>query len=171
MNNFKKFRQDWDGKVPEFSHKDLVNRAFMHLKNSIGCSVVFKERQAACAERPDAIGFKYGSYSILIECKTSRSDFLADHEKFFRQNVVAGMGVERYFMAPVGVLSPEDMPHGWGLLEVYKRKRKNAMLPVIQEKDSIQFADRNKDAEITYLVASIRRIEISMAVFVDKNIK
>ncbi len=69
-------------------------------------------------ELPDAIGWKRG-WSILVECKVSRGDFLRDKHKVARQRV--GMGQSRYFMTPKGLLKPEELPPGWGLLEVCGR--------------------------------------------------
>lgn len=158
-------RHKYTGETPEISHKELVNRAFQYLKYSINCSVVFKERVGSTSENPDAIGFKRG-FSYLIECKTSRADFMADKKKRFRERPKDGMGDERYIMAPVGLLEPSEIPDGWGLIEVYEIARKHR--PVEVSKDSDNFYDKaNKRAEVSYLSSAIRRIDISMAVFVE----
>ena len=157
----------YTGEIPEISHSELVSRAFQYLRFTLGCSVAFKERVGSTTENPDAIGFRQG-FSWLIECKSSRADFLADKKKPFRKRPQDGMGYERYFMAPVGMLDPDEMPENWGLLEVYPKSRKHR--PVKIAKDSGQFFDRKLQAEVSYLVSSIRRIDISMAVFVEPAI-
>jgi len=156
----------YTGKIPEISHKDLVQRAFAYLKFTKTCSVVFKERCASGWETPDAIGFK-GGFSYLIECKSSRADFLADKQKFFRKNPENGMGYERYFMAPVGLLDPSEITKGWGLIEVYDAPPSQRNRTVKRVKDSNRFTERNLQREVSYLTSAIRRIEISMAVFIE----
>jgi hypothetical protein len=103
---------------------------------------------SAESETPDAIGWRVGR-SILIECKTSRSDFLADGKKFFRQYPEQGMGHTRYFMAPAGLIKPDDLPAGWGLLEVGVKIR-----------ETVKPADHrpyDASAEVTLLLSVIRR--------------
>ena len=72
------------------------------------------------AENPDVFAFtKY--YSCLIECKASRSDFLADKKKPFRQNPQLGIGLRRFYLVNNGVATQEDMPEGWQLLIAYDK--------------------------------------------------
>lgn len=101
---------------PSTTHDDLVIRAERWLR-SIGCGVTFRELVAnvSSGEIPDAIGWKYG-VSILIECKISRADFLSDKKKRFRQFPEHGMGDWRFFFCPEGIIQPDDLPAGWGLL-------------------------------------------------------
>ncbi len=155
----------YNGDTPVISHKELVDRAFLYLRGYFGSPVVFKERKASITEQPDAIGFGGGKGSIVIECKASRTDFLADSKKPFRQKPEEGMGYRRYYMAPVGLLEPSEMPGGWGLLEVYEKRHRSRTVKVA--KDSEAFFQRNTIAEVDYLVSAIRRLNISMAVFVD----
>lgn len=161
-------RRKFTGTIPEISHKELVDRAFTWLK--VFCTVVFKERKTSTREEPDAIGFGCKGTTV-IECKASRSDFVTDKNKFFRREPQEGMGYKRYFMAPVGLLEPSEMPEGWGLLEVYEippMQRKRSRTVKIA-KESGRFYERNSDAEVTYLVSAIRRLNISMAVFVEQS--
>jgi len=151
--------------VPEISHRELVDRAFLYLR-TIGCSVWFKERVTSISENPDVMGFGGREFSVLIECKASRVDFLADKQKWFRKRPEDGMGYKRYFMAPVGMLKSNEIPKGWGLLEVYeKTPRMNRRVCISVEAEA--FHERNQNAEIQYLVSAIRRISISMAVFIE----
>ena len=67
-------------------------------------------------ERPDAIGFKSG-FSLMVECKSTRSDFLADKHKPFRQNPELGVGKLRVYLINPGIAKPEELPEKWWLLE------------------------------------------------------
>ena len=80
-------------------------------------------------EIPDLIAFNaYGS--IMVECKMSRSDFLIDKKKPWRQPN-KGMGNYRLYIAPEGIIKPEDLTRmeealgcpRWGLLEVNDKKK------------------------------------------------
>lgn len=105
------------------THKELVDRAARWLINSVHCGVVAKEISAyvVSGEIPDCIGW-VGSNgrSILIECKASRGDFIADFRKPSRVGGPA-MGNWRFYMTPPGLLEPEKIPEDWGLYEVYNR--------------------------------------------------
>jgi hypothetical protein len=131
------------------THADLVLAAAAWLRTSQRCAVVITDMVSAAGETPDAIGFT-SWHSILVECKASRGDFRRDADKACRRRG-GGMGNERFFMAPAGMLKPEDMPEGWGLLEVGEggkvRRRKDA--------ESRMFSDRS---EITLLISALRRI-------------
>ncbi|BCP56263.1 hypothetical protein K32_48800 [Kaistia sp. 32K] len=110
------------------SHADLCAIAVKWLKraNSAGgpgCHVAVSEcRSGWTGEVPDAIGFRAAGFedgSTVVECKTSRADFLADRKKAHRSS--GGCGNWRYFMAPDGLISPDELPPGWGLLTVNSR--------------------------------------------------
>lgn len=71
-------------------------------------------------EIPDALGFRNVSWedsSVLVEAKTSRSDFLADARKPHRIEPALGLGRFRYFLAPAGLIATEELPARWGLIE------------------------------------------------------
>lgn len=116
------------------THAELVNRAGQWLRNSavvpcsfsrggrrrVKCGVVLRELVTSASEIPDAIGWYLGGrFSILVECKISRADFLRDQKKWTRGEVGSefGLGVYRYYLAPRGLLSVDEMPERWGLLE------------------------------------------------------
>ena len=101
------------------NHANLVNRAKIWLNKR--CDYVITEMGGYnIYEEADAIGWK-GGFSTLIECKSTRSDFLQDKGKPFRQNPLEGMGNHRYFMTPPNLVSPEELPDGWGLLYAYPK--------------------------------------------------
>lgn len=98
-------------------HGELVVRAEAWLKQQ-GCGVTIRDPFRAYTlnrELPDAIGWR-GAISILIECKSSRSDFLADKRKSFRSDPAKGMGDWRFYLCPPDVIHAGDLPDGWGLL-------------------------------------------------------
>lgn len=83
------------------------------------CKTVATEIKSATVtgEIPDIIGWCSWA-SVLIEVKTSRSDFLADMKKVFRKNPEMGMGQFRYFLCPKGLINKDETPNGWGLLYI-----------------------------------------------------
>lgn len=98
------------------THSELCKKAAIFLRRH-GFGVVIEEKDSACGidERPDCIGFRQNC-SVLIECKTSRSDYLADAKKPWRQGA-CGMGNWRFYLCPKGLIKKEELPYGWGLLE------------------------------------------------------
>jgi len=143
--------------VVEWTHKQLVRRMAQWLKGTKRMTVVMSELATRNSETPDVIGWIGGAASILIECKVSRADFLADGKKFFRRWAERGMGDKRYVAAPDGLLTADEMPEGWGLLEVgrFVRVTKEAV-PMTADK-------RN---ECVMLMSALRRLEITTAVYV-----
>ena len=65
-----------------------------------GAVSFYRNRLAPSGEMPDAIGWKRGCHSVLVECKSSRADFLADREKPWRQKPENGAGCERFYLTP-----------------------------------------------------------------------
>lgn len=99
------------------THADLVLRAIRWLKGTMRCGVVLSEVTSISREVPDAIGWQT-TKSYLVECKVSRADFLKDGGKIFRKHPEYGMGDYRYYMTIPGLLSLDELPEYWGLLEV-----------------------------------------------------
>lgn len=105
------------------THKELTKRASKWLKrhsqNMIvpNCTTIASEITSATStgEIPDVIGWCSWT-SVLIEVKISRSDFLRDAKKPFREFADMGMGEHRYYICPKDLLTIEDMPENWGLL-------------------------------------------------------
>ncbi len=106
---------------PPLTHAELVQRGAMWLRNRRNCRVVLAEQTTGRGEIADVIGWKFGNCSFLLECKVSRADFYADRCKPFRVDPVLGMGAYRFFLAPAGVLTVEDVTGDWGLLEARGR--------------------------------------------------
>lgn len=149
----------------QLTHADLVKIAGRWLRNTAGCSVALEELCAATGngENPDAIGW-YCGRTLLVECKVSRSDFLADRKKRFRMQPELGLGRYRYFMAPTGLIKVEELPARWGLLEVSggrvsvaagKRPKTWAGL-----EDPWAFPERFTEGETQMLLSAMARIKV-----------
>lgn len=143
------------------AHKHLVEVGAQWLKNTARCSVVLKELVAATTngENPDVIGFN-SSFSFLIECKTSRSDYFADQKKIFRTDQYLGMGEFRFIMCPAGLIEPNEVYDGWGLLWVRNQKvyQQNCKITNMVQK-GVKFFEPHYNAERTMLVSHLRRLE------------
>jgi len=91
------------------THAQMVDLAVNWLRR-YGCGVVLSEQICLSGETPDAIGWKGRSHSVVVECKLNRADFLADRSKPFRQRPAIGLGCERFYMAPIGLIREEELP-------------------------------------------------------------
>lgn len=71
------------------------------------------------AENPD-VWATNGSDTVVIEVKTSHSDFLADQRKWHRSKEAElggfQLGNYRYYLCPIGVIEVDELPENWGLL-------------------------------------------------------
>jgi hypothetical protein len=119
------------------------------------CGVVLSEQACVSGEMPDAIGWKKACHSVLVECKVSRADFLADREKPFRRKPEIGVGCERYYLAARGLIPVEDVPTGWGLLEIAGREVQRIKASAKNLRSEAGFK-----SEMNLLLASLRRVEI-----------
>lgn len=130
------------------THDELVRRAIAWLRSKRHDPVL--AGIASCDEIPDAIGWTSG-HSTVVECKTSRSDFLCDKWKYvgYKSNIsgyvlraktphqrdayeksgyvkvaIPRMGMYRYFMSEPGFITPSMITAehpDHGLLHVQKR--------------------------------------------------
>lgn len=143
------------------THDALCLKAETFLRsNAFG--VVFHDKfraQTNSGEMPDCLGFRNG-VSCLIECKTSRSDFLADRKKKFRINQSLGMGDWRFMLTPRGLIKVYELPTGWGLLETDGKRvyKVHGFPPNTGWYDKPFHA--NKQAECDYMYSALRRMVI-----------
>lgn len=113
------------------------------------------EQACVSGEMPDAIGWKRASHSVLVECKVTRADFLADRGKPFRLRPEEGVGCERFYLTPPALVKVEELPLGWGLLELRRGRV-----------ETVQAAGKNLRTatgfryEMNLLLASLRRVEV-----------
>ena len=136
------------------THAKLVALAVQWLRR-YRCGVVLSEQACFSGEMPDAIGWKQECHSVLVESKVSRADFLADRSKPFRRKPEAGVGCERYYLAPSGLIRTEELPPGWGLLEACGREVERVKASAKNLRSAVGFQN-----EMNLLLASLRRVEI-----------
>jgi hypothetical protein len=136
------------------THARLVRTAVQWLR-SYRCGVVLSEQASISGEMPDAIGWKRACHSVLVECKLTRADFLADRVKPFRQKPELGVGSERFYLAPRNLVRPEELPPGWGLLEFHNRG-----IEMLRPSRKNLRSEQGFRCEMNLLLASLRRVEI-----------
>jgi hypothetical protein len=136
------------------THAQLVQKAVVWLR-AYRCGVILSEQACLSGEMPDAIGWKRACHSVLVECKISRADYLADRAKPFRRKQELGLGCERFYLTPVGMLRPEELPPGWGQLELHNRQIKLRQPAAKNLRTATGFR-----YEMNLLLASLRRVEI-----------
>ncbi len=136
------------------THAQLVEKA-VHWLRRYRCGVVLSEQACVSGEMPDAIGWKRACHSVLVECKVTRSDFLADRAKPFRVKPEQGVGCERFYLIPGGLVRVEELPAGWGLLELPRGKIETTRPSAKNLRSASGFR-----CEMNLLLASLRRVEV-----------
>ena len=106
------------------THPQLVEKAVRWLRR-YRCGVVLSEQACVSGEMPDAIGWKRACHSVLVECKVTRSDFLADRGKPFRLKPEQGVGCERFYLAPAGTRAPRRTSSRLGIAGTPPRRNRN----------------------------------------------
>lgn len=113
--------------------------------------MVITEMGSGAFTEPDIIGWEYG-HSILIECKVSKADFIKDIKKRKSEPwKMYDIGKYRYYLVPKGLIILDELPRGWGLLELRGKRIYEIVKPQA-------FSDYNWDSEIVILLSAIRRI-------------
>src|ERR1017187_4139675 len=140
----------------EAKHAQLVGRATEWLRRNYKCGIILAEQYCATGEVPDVIAWKGFCKSVLVECKVSRSAFLANANKPFRQKPEKGLGSQRFYMAPAGVIRVDELPKHWGLLELTGREVRMTVKPGRVELRS----EVGLMKEMNLLLASLRRVEV-----------
>ena len=137
------------------THAQLVDYAVEWL-HSHRCGIILSEQYCATGEVPDAIGWKGFCRSVLVECKATRADFLADAGKPFRLKPEEGLGSERFYLAPPGLIAPAELPRHWGLLECTRK----GVRVVVKASRLDQRTTVGLMKEMNLLLASLRRVEV-----------
>lgn len=147
------------------THDELVDIGYMWVMKC--CSFAFKELKfmSLRGELPDVIGFNTCG-SFVVEAKTSVSDFKADLNKGFRvkypQN---GMGDWRFYITPEGLLSIDELPENWGLIEVSRLTKKPKVAHNPMGKGNIYSSwyrhPKNEASERLMLISALRRLELA----------
>ncbi len=171
------------------SHNDLNLKAAKYARKTLkGGLVMIEHKCNAQREIVDVAVFRAG-IMINIEVKVSRNDFLKDRRKIHRKNPEMGMGDYRFYCAPAGLISPDELPKGWGLLEYHEKsdtiraKHAPPLLRSLKSKDYYEqralrefvplsyeetktinefyFEDKNLQGHIDYLYSSFRQLLIA----------
>jgi hypothetical protein len=136
------------------THSQLVERAVRWLRG-YRCGVVLSEQACVSGEMPDAIGWKRANHSVLVECKVSRADFLVDRAKPFRVKPEKGVGSERFYLTPAGLVKVDELPAGWGLLELQRGRVEMVQASAKNLRTAVGLR-----YEMNLLLASLRRVEV-----------
>lgn len=135
------------------THAELVERAGKWLKNTRRCTIVAMEiTTTTTSESPDAIGWKGPRDSTVVECKTTRADFNRDRNKAFRRYWDMGMGQRRFYMTPPGLVKPDELPEGWGLLYCHPKK-----VEVVLETPLVRYSPEVTFNDVHVLYSMVRR--------------
>lgn len=178
--------------MKKHNHKELCEIGAKFLKrsesgNGHGCH--FAVIEPACyGENPDVFGIRHGTEgtyefngvtyptgydvgTVVLEAKTSRSDFLADRKKPHRMQPETGIGKWRYFICPTDVIKPTELPEKWGLIYVNSRGHCNIVagaMSVPKEKHVSEW--RGKDQKPLYHRNGIKVAESFIAhAFNERN--
>ncbi len=169
-------------------------------KNGHGCHFAVIE-PAVYGENPDVFGVRHGTISkrrigdtiytyghdvgtVVLEAKTSRSDFLNDMNKKHRAEENLGLGRWRYYICPENIIKIEDLPPKWGLIWVTKggqikvmagavsvKKRSipnpmggpdrkfRSMIDVQESFAAWSFEERNQQNEMNLLTMALARLD------------
>lgn len=156
----------------DITHDDLVQRAETFLVNDLNCGFAFTELHTSRVTMhgvPDAIGFiRDGQCTVLIECKTSVSDFRRDQKKWHRQNDQPGLGNIKYYMAPRRITTKIDLPDGWGLIECYEHGGRIAAKRVHGHRGQIRksrvdnqyWHEADRSSERAMMYSALRRLHL-----------
>src|ERR1700732_4407265 len=136
------------------THAQLVEKAVQWLRR-YRCGVVLSEQACVSGEMPDAIGWKRACHSVLVECKVTRADFLADRAKPFRLKQEQGGGSERFYLTGAGLVRREELPAGWGLLELHGRGVEIVHPSARNLRSAMGFG-----YEMNLLLASLARVQV-----------
>lgn len=134
------------------THADLVRRAVRWLRSHHRCSIVYAEIVTGAPETPDAIGWRMG-FSRVVEVKVSRSDFARDRHKPHASHPNKGMGGQRWYLVPVGLVTADEVPTWCGLAYAHARR-----IEVVREAPERVRWDARREAQV--LTSAIRRMEL-----------
>ena len=136
------------------NHGELIERATKWLKNnSVSCMrfpIILTEYRCYANSFPDVMGMNHDR-TIVIECKVSHQDYLADQHKNHRQHRFQ-LGNLRYYLCPAGLIAFDEVGRGWGLLYCHPHK-------ITIEKQSEEFTkEQTRTQEYQVMYSIIRRL-------------
>ena len=142
------------------THSELVEIGYKWCLTK--CAFAFKELVTLESEQPDIIGFNSNG-TFLLEAKTSRADFFADKKKMFRIHSFMGMGDWRFFICPIDLILIDELPKGWGLIEVNSIGKANTVFNPYGKGNIYSNWDRlekNERAEKSLMFSALRRLHL-----------
>src|SRR5438874_12915304 len=80
---------------------------------------------------------------------------MADRAKPFRNKPDKGVGSERFYLTPASLLKREELPAGWGLLELHRGRIEMLQASAKNLRTATGFR-----YEMNLLLASLRRVEV-----------
>lgn len=158
----------------KLNHSELCLRAGYWLKKTFNCRFVLIEPHAYTthSEIPDVIGW-VGGRCILVECKTSISDFKKDQKKIFRSDDLSNycIGNWRFYFTDGDILKEQNIPKGWGY---YFVNDKNKIIYSKGEKYSnasqSPFLSRHID-EVAFLLYGINKMKLCFSDNICEDVK
>lgn len=110
----------------------ILNQLKYHLTRATHCNVLFPELRLGSGyggiseRRIDLfmISSEKGNYTTAYEIKVSRGDFLKDIKDDLKQRGARMYATYFYYVAPIGMIKPEEIPVWAGLME-YDFENKN----------------------------------------------
>jgi len=111
------------------NHNELCELGAKWIRAIGSYRFVDTEIHAPIGQIPDVIGLGFHK-SIMVECKTSRSDFFADRKK---NNHGSTTGYHRFYLCPPDIIKPDDLEEGYGLLYAYGKMVKD-IKPIVGAK-------------------------------------
>ena len=120
------------------------------------CGIVLSEQGCSSGEMPDAIGWKGKNHSIVIECKISRADFLADCVQAMAEESSHCVGL-RALLTPLrrGCSSRSRCPKDGGCWRSQGRE-----LKLVKKSKRKLRQPEGLMNEMNLLLASLRRVEV-----------
>lgn len=119
-------------------HDKLVSMTARWFKRQ-GFAVVATELSShGSREQPDVYACRQ-TCSAMAEIKVSRGDFFADAQK--PERTAGGLGNYRFYVCPEGLIQPDELPKGWGLL--YAKGR--SITPKRMPKGNMWIGSKNLD--------------------------
>lgn len=146
-------------KVKSFlKHKHVVMAAYRWVVKNAGVGCTFRELVSIADEIPDVIGFS-SWYSVMVECKVSRADFMRDKNKTFRKEEEKGMGDYRFYACPTGLIKKEELPEKWGLIYVSEKGKAMCVVnPISIYKREEGMFKKSMVAEYRIMYTALRRL-------------
>jgi len=140
------------------THSELVEIGYKWVMSR--CGFAFKELRTLADETPDVIGFNSNG-TFVIEAKISKADFLKDKKKPFRNHTWEGMGDWRFYICEKGLISIDELPYLWGLIEVTKGKAQVKHNPFGKGNICYKWIrnQKNNNAERKMMYSALRRLE------------